>query len=872
MRSNYSTNRNVRPRRRFLPQVEGFERLTLLSSVTAYTVSVKDFGAKGDGITDDAPAIQAALDSVPAGGGTVLVPAGDYRLGESLVISHDGTTLTGEGPASILRLMDGVEQTGIILPQAYGGNLDPTLIVHNVTVSRLTLDGNYNPIPASGQPNYFAVFVRQASDVTLSDLVVRHWAVDGISISNGGDPVDQITVENCLITGIHRNGIHVGFATNATIEGNHITDVPSQYWGPAAASGIDVEVEGWNSTQTNPYPGETAPFAYPYVSGLTIEDNIIERDSSPTSGDGIALQPAYGPISNVTISGNLIRAYQVGLQTTGDTTSYDGGPNRAVAGVTFTGNWVSTTGQSTTGYMVFVDGSQDIQVTDNVLHDENHDPVGVYIQDGLRVTLSGNTAVFAINGVTVTGASDTIALANNRYLPGSYNPGGASWLDLGSQVTNFTESGDAQLPAGSDDTTPPAVSFGLADGTVLSSPTGIPVNATDTGSGVARVYFFVDGVPQGYSDTAPYSFAFDPSQYPAGSHELEAMAADNYANLSTSATVQMSVDIPAATGLAVASASGVYGGTTTLTATLTSGGSPVGNEPVVFTLNGTAVGSAVTASNGVATLPGVSLAGITAGTYAGAVAASFTGDANYAGSSGSNSLVVSRESTVTTLASSTISSVLGRTVTFTAAVSAVAPGAGTPTGTITFSDGTRVLAVIPLANGVATLGISSLSVGSHVITAAYSGDADFTGSPSPPVTVSVTKTMKKGPASWISSGIFTASLLDEPQFGSSTVNDPGYVAWDSSAQSIVSSRTEQIPAWQRPWFPRSRRSGKRDQRSRSRLSRISSSSALPDEKAGREARHVPGHLPVGRVLRTLESIRAQPVLHEHGCNAPDRSP
>jgi hypothetical protein len=227
----------------------------------------------------------------------------------------------------------------------------------------------------------------------------------------------------------------------------------------------------------------------------------------------------------------------------------------------------------------------------------------------------------------------------------------------------------------------------------------------------------------------------------------------------------------------------------------------VGNEPVVFTLNGTAVGSAVTASNGVATLPGVSLAGITAGTYAGAVAASFAGDANYTGSSGSNSLVVSRASTVTTLASSTISSVQGRTVTFTAAVSAVAPGAGTPTGTITFSDGTKVLAVIPLANGVATLGISSLSVGSHVITAAFSGDADFTGSSSPPVTVSVTK--KKGSAPSISSGFPIAPLLDEPQSGSSTVNGRGYVAWDSSAQSVVSSRTERIPAWRRLWIPRS---------------------------------------------------------------------
>ena len=212
--------------------VAGSAPLALSTATTvAYTVSVKDFGAKGDGITADAPAIQAALDSVPATGGTVFVPAGDYRLGGSLVISHNGTTLTGERAASILRLMDGVQQSGIILPRRYGGNLDPALIVDNVTVSRLTLDGNHNPVIDYGDPNhgpgYFGVFVRQATHVTLSDLIVRNWASDGISISNGGDPVDQITVENCLITGVHRNGIHVGFATNATIRGNRITDTPS---------------------------------------------------------------------------------------------------------------------------------------------------------------------------------------------------------------------------------------------------------------------------------------------------------------------------------------------------------------------------------------------------------------------------------------------------------------------------------------------------------------------------------------------------------------------------------------------------------------------------------------------------------------------
>ena len=57
-----------------------------------------------------------------------------------------------------------------------------------------------------------------------------------------------------------------------------------------------------------------------------------------------------------------------------------------------------------------------------------------------------------------------------------------------------------------------------------------------------------------------------------------------------------------ATSLAVAPATGTFGGTTTLCATLTSSAVGVPSETVNFTLNGTSVGSAVTNASGVATL------------------------------------------------------------------------------------------------------------------------------------------------------------------------------------------------------------------------------------------------------------------------------
>src|SRR5947207_3112376 len=99
---------------------------------------------------------------------------------------------------------------------------------------------------------------------------------------------------------------------------------------------------------------------------------------------------------------------------------------------------------------------------------------------------------------------------------------------------------------------------------------------------------------------------------------------------------------PAPTSLAVSSASGTYGGTVNLTATLTSGASGLSGKTIAFTLNGNSVGSATTNSSGVATLNNASLSGINAGTYTTGVGASFAASGGYQASSGSASLTVAK--------------------------------------------------------------------------------------------------------------------------------------------------------------------------------------------------------------------------------------
>ena len=68
-------------------------------------------------------------------------------------------------------------------------------------------------------------------------------------------------------------------------------------------------------------------------------------------------------------------------------------------------------------------------------------------------------------------------------------------------------------------------------------------------------------------------------------------------------------------------------------------------------------------------------------------------------------------------------------MTFTATVAAVAPGAGTPTGTVTFQDGNVVLGTVAVgAGGTATFTTSFAAAGGHAITAVYNGDANFVAS------------------------------------------------------------------------------------------------------------------------------------------------
>jgi len=126
-----------------------------LASRFADTVNVKDWGATGDGTTDDTVAIQAALDK----GGKVYIPEGTYRISAILTMGS-GTSLSGEGDNSILKPLD-----------SSGDAVSPVLLIKNKTnvrVSSLKIDGNAtNLTQAAG---HSAIYISASSYCTIDSV------------------------------------------------------------------------------------------------------------------------------------------------------------------------------------------------------------------------------------------------------------------------------------------------------------------------------------------------------------------------------------------------------------------------------------------------------------------------------------------------------------------------------------------------------------------------------------------------------------------------------------------------------------------------------------------------------------------------------
>ena len=160
----------------------------------------------------------------------------------------------------------------------------------------------------------------------------------------------------------------------------------------------------------------------------------------------------------------------------------------------------------------------------------------------------------------------------------------------------------------------------------------------------------------------------------------------------------------------VTSAGGIPTGTVTLT-----GGNPAQN--INATLNASGVALITTSNLNVVTLLGAPVAhGLTI---------TYNGDANFNTDAEAVSHTILPAPTQVTVTSDINPSAEGQLVTFTITVSPTAPGTGIPPGTVTIWDGsTQIGGPITLVNGVATFSTSTLTFGSHNISARFINSND----------------------------------------------------------------------------------------------------------------------------------------------------
>ncbi len=177
---------------------------------------------------------------------------------------------------------------------------------------------------------------------------------------------------------------------------------------------------------------------------------------------------------------------------------------------------------------------------------------------------------------------------------------------------------------------------------------------------------------------------------------------------------------------------------------------------VTFFDGATAINTPVTVASGTAA---TTISTLSVGTHS--IKATYSGDSNYTTvTSAALSQVVNKGASGLTLGSAPNPSNFGSNVTFTATLAAGA------TGNVTFLDGATNIGVVAANSGTAVFSISTLTAGTHSITAQYAGDANFNSLTSNMVsqvvnkngTISPTLTSSLNPATYGASVVFTATM------------------------------------------------------------------------------------------------------------------
>ena len=385
---------------------------------------------------------------------------------------------------------------------------------------------------------------------------------------------------------------------------------------------------------------------------------------------------------------------------------------------------------------------------------------------------SGNFAFY--NGIVV---------GNRLILDPALNPDNLT-LTAQPAVTSTTLAAPASPSVSGQSVTFTAmVTVALPPTTIAPAPTG-------------TVTFYDGGVPLGIGTLSVVSgqaqATFTTNVLTTAIHSISAAYSSGDSNFvpsaASAAVAQLVIPANTSTSLTSSATPSVRGQAVTFTATVSvvSPGSTAVAFPtgtVTFYDDGTPVGTSTLSSAGGHAKATLVIASLTTATHP--ITAAYTsGDANFNSSGAAQSLsqIVNKAGTTTSAIAAPGAANVGQSVTFTATVGAVSPGAGTPTGSVDFVDANTGADLTPggvaLVSGSASFSTAALASGPHVIRASYSGDGDFTPSSANTGTVTIGQSIIVLDPS--AGGVLTLS-------GNAAINLPGEVFVNSSSSSAITA-------------------------------------------------------------------------------------
>jgi hypothetical protein len=328
-------------------------------------LNVKEFGARGDGASDDTAAIQKTIDAAPDGS-TIYFPAGTYNVSNFVVKKRSGLSFTGEERNSVIRRKAGAARIA-----TFEGSSD-------IAVTKLAFDAN--GIDSYGGVVFYASKVVRIENNSFVDSAPKHnRAGDHYSFvfGKGAEPSRDVRIINNVIEFLQ---LEVDHAKNVVIEGNTVKH-------PIGTSGIGIFTVG-NDAVAEDYFIQKNTVIDPPKAGLhAVLDPPASRNCAfrrvafiynkiirtKTAGYGIQVgtldnsKPTSGNVfEDITVKNNLIRI-EPGAPASGPMIFAN---SSKAAGVVFkrltiTGNEIHNEGPANKGYAIDLRFIQDSVVTDN---------------------------------------------------------------------------------------------------------------------------------------------------------------------------------------------------------------------------------------------------------------------------------------------------------------------------------------------------------------------------------------------------------------------------------------------------------------------------------------------------------------------------